>query len=109
MDKKKRKSFLLGLIAIMASLYVIALVVIDLTSASPTSAVKMRILEDLHPVIALKAKPYYDKDESKYLHKNVYSISESYLSPDASYTVTMFNVKKQHHRYIAHGQPDVLM
>lgn len=98
--------YIVIVLGILAVFYIILMVTLRLLSMSPSGAVKVRIFEDYHPIIALKSAPYYDKDESESYHKTVYSISERYLSSDGSFTVTMFTIKKHNGKYIAYEQPD---
>ena len=106
MKKSKAVTIFLSIFAILLSLWIILTITIHCLSLSPSGAVKVRIIKDFHPLIAVKCNSYYDKNASKYFHKTVYSISEKYLSPDGSYTVTMFRIRKENAKYIAYGQPD---
>jgi len=106
--KKKKKIIIVfaSIFAAVLSLYIIFVIIIHVMSLTPSGAVKVRILKDYHPIIALKSKPYYDEVETSYLRKTMYSISERYESPDNTFPVTMFSVKKHNGKYIAYDEPE---
>lgn len=108
MKPKRKKIVRFGkMLLVVIGLFLLCII---LLSMSPRNAVRLRVLHDGHPIIALKCDPRYDKDYSHYLGKTVYSISskDRYLSPNGNFTVTMYKIHRHSFLYTATAQPDIV-
>ncbi|EEI21155.1 hypothetical protein G8J22_02576 [Lentilactobacillus hilgardii] len=95
---------------VFLSVIILLIICVVLLSTSPRNAVRLRMIHDGHPVMAITCNPYHDKDYSRYLNTTIYSISkkDQYSSASGNFLVGMYRIQRHSFLYTATPQPDIV-